>query len=202
MIPRHSPVIVLPFLAVWALFGLAFTPVIVAQAPTPTPPDPPRDTPLLPTLHPRPTNTPKAGGDDPTLPPGPRRTRTPTVTATLLATATLTNTATATLTPTPMLTYLDVLIYVDANQDGAFSPGEGAQGLWVVVRFDTFSLAALTQDGRAHYVLPATVPPGSDVQVQIPYLHKSESVRTARNVGESVAFELRLKAPHYPVLLP
>ncbi len=189
---------------------------LAQQDATPTAPPPPVEpTNTQPPSTPRPPTEPppRQPSRTPTWPPGGYATRTPTITltpvvtatATLSATATLTATETPTPTPTPVVTYLGVLIYMDINNDNVFNRGEGVENLWVVVTQGNGSgwdNGAMTQAGLAAYVLPESIAPNSTVLVQIPYLHISREVRAAKEIGGSVAVEIRLEAPRIPIVLP
>jgi hypothetical protein len=120
--------------------------------------------------------------------------------ATLTLTATITPTLTPSLTPTPLLN-LHVVVYLDTNHDGLFEFGEGVNDLLLIVNTGGWTVQDILQNGESWLALPGDLLPGSDVQVQIPYLHWSDVLR-APKPGEILDASLRLEPPQYPVSLP
>ena len=180
-------------------------------SPTPTPHFYPTPTPYTsPTLFPSPTPRPSP---TPYRPPGPR-TPTPRPSPTSLPTPTpiLTRTmeppvpgptgvATQTVT-TQTVTTLRVLIYVDVNGDRLMGEQEGADDVLVLAGTADghWQGQAYTNEGEASIPLPA-LPPGTEVQVRVPYLHRSGRLKVPRD-GGSIEAEIRLLLPKYPVYLP
>ena len=125
---------------------------------------------------------------------------TPTGTPTLTSTATMALTLTPRLTPTPFLN-LRIVVYLDINQDSLFEYGEGVQDLLLLIKAGHWTDQAILQDGELWLALPDGLPPGSEVQVQSPYLHWSEVLRAPRD-GEIAQAILQLELPRFPVSLP
>ena len=121
-------------------------------------------------------------------------------TLTPTATLTITPTHTPTLTPTPFLN-LHVEVYLDTNKDNLFEFGEGVDNLLLLVNAGRWAAQAILQDGEVWLALPSDLIPGSDVQVQAPYLHWSDVLR-APKPGEILEATLRLVLPQFPVSLP
>lgn len=119
---------------------------------------------------------------------------------TLTPTATMTPTLTPTFTPTPFLN-LRIMVYLDANQDKLFEFGEGVNNLLLLVSSGQWTVQATLQDGEMRLALPPDLTPGSDVQVQAPYLHWSDMLRAPKS-GEILEASLRLDLPQFPVSLP
>lgn len=201
------------------LTGLLALPVYInayqGASATPTAPPPPMATKTSPpptNTHlppPRPTNTATRY-----VPPGSRASKTPTVTLTpvytntqtstsaptLAATATLTPTLTLISSPTPFLN-LHILVYLDINQNKLFDTGEGVNDLLLFASSGSWSAKVILQSGQVRLALPPDLTPGSDVQIQAPYLHWSEILR-APKPGSILESSLRLDLPQYPVSLP
>ena len=192
-------------LSAWPLSTYAYQETVR----TPTAPPPPRATNTKTRLPPpRPTNTPTVPSNSgwktrtPTASPSPTLTTTPTFMETLTPTATftITPTHTPTLTPTPFLN-LHVEMYLDINKDNLFEFGEGVDNLLLLVNAGRWAAQAILQDGEVWLALPADLIPGSDVQVQAPYLHWSNVLRAPKE-GEILEATLRLVLPQFPVSLP
>lgn len=109
-------------------------------------------------------------------------------------------TLTATITPTPFLN-LHVVVYLDANRNKLFDRGEGVNDLLLLIDARSWSAPIILQNGEAWLALPSDLVPGSDVQVQSPYLHWSELLR-APKAGEILDASLRLELPRFPASLP
>jgi hypothetical protein len=110
----------------------------------------------------------------------------------------------ATATPTPTVTgtlTLRVLIYIDTNRDKMMGEGEGADDVLVIaVTADRrWSGRAFTRSGEATIPLPV-LPAGTEIQVQVPYLHRSGTFKVPREGG--ILAEIRLPQPELPVYLP
>jgi hypothetical protein len=135
-----------------------------------------------------------------TLAPVVTDTETSTVTPTITPTITLTPTLTPTFTPTPFLN-LHVVVYLDVNQDNLLEFGEGVDDLLLLINAEGFSTQVILHNGEAWLALPYDSSPGSDVQVQAPYLHWSDLL-SAPKPGEILEASLRLNVPQFPVFLP
>jgi hypothetical protein len=179
----------------------------MASAATPTSPPPPFEPSLTPTSRPpepTPTSRPGGGGGGDHATPtsysgggGVWATRTPTLTPTpSLDPAMLTGTPTP--TPAPNLR---VVVYVDTNNNHLREQGEGVEGLRIVAAAGTWTAEQWTHGGEAWFWLPADLEAGSEVQINTPYLHLSQVVRTPRE-NRLLQVDLRLDAPRYPIFLP
>ena len=135
-----------------------------------------------------------------TLAPVVTDTETSTVTPTITPTITLTPTLTPTFTPTPFLN-LHVVVYLDINQDNLFEFGEGVDDLLLLINAEKFSTQVILHNGETWLALPYDLSPGSEVQVQAPYLHWSEML-SAPKPREILETSLRLDVPQFPVSLP
>ncbi len=131
-----------------------------------------------------------------TLAPVITETQTPTVTATISSTITLTPTP----TPTPFLN-LRIVVYLDLNKDTIFEFGEGVNDLLVLITAGSWKEQIILRDGEAWLSLPSGLPPGSEMQVQSPYLHWSKILNAPKS-GEIVEANLKLELPQYPASLP
>ena len=184
-------------------------PVFVAQdhSSIPTAPPPPRATDTYTQLPPpRSTSIPtRPSGSSwksrtPTASSSPTLTDTPALMNTLTPTMTMTPTLTPSPTPTPLLN-LHVLAYLDINQNSLFEFGEGVDDLLLLVNAGSWTVQAILQNGETWLALPGNLLPGSNVQVQMPYLHWSDILR-APKPGEILEASLHLEPPRYPVSLP
>jgi hypothetical protein len=191
------------------LIGLLLWPLAISAyrgaRQIPTAPPPPKETNTkIPFPSPHTTHTPTvpshAGGVSKTA----TYTHTPvsdeTDTTSLTPTVTMTPTLTPTFTPTPFPN-LHVVVYLDANRDSLFEFGEGVDNLMLLVSSGQWTVQATLQDGEIRLALPPDLTPGSDVQVQAPYLHWSDVLRAPKS-GEILEVALRLDLPQFPVSLP
>ena len=111
-------------------------------------------------------------------------------------------------TPSPAVevtshsTMVIVRVYVDTNGDGLKSLGEGAEEILVIAVASHKGLKgeAFTFDGEA-VIGFQSLPDGTDVQVDIPYLHRSARYEI-RGQGSPVMADVRLAPAKYPAYLP
>jgi len=177
------------------------------STPTPYTPPTPRPSPLPPpSATPRPSPTPYRPPFPRTATPRPSPTPLPTPTPILTRTAMPANPGfTPQATPTQTVTttaYLRVLIYVDVNRDRLPGDEEGAEDVLVLATTADrrWQGQAYTTNGEALIPLPP-LSPGAEVQVRVPYLHRSGRFKVPRDRGDIEA-EIRLALPKYPVYLP
>jgi hypothetical protein len=186
------------------------------KPPTPKPYPTPRPPVVIPTstpkLYPTPTRkataTPLFSGKTPTPLPitPPVLPQTPTVTGTVV-TVTVRSPLGMTSTPTPthIITktrLIRVQVYIDENKNSQLDPGEGVDNLLAlafVEKGKKWQSSGSTEDGKVDISIPE-MKKGTEVEVKIPYLHRSGVFKFPKEGDIDV--EIRLVMPRYPVYLP
>lgn len=181
---------------------LLATPTQAPPFPTPRPSFPtPRPTPRpysspIPrdTLKPPPSRTPR-----PTSTRIPTRTPVPTRTSLPSGSATPSTSTTPGAVPGTAELRVEVLVFIDENNDKLASAGEGVSGLLAVVRVGKTSWTGYTNDGTATIRIPPQAP-GTEVRVDLPYLHRASSFTVSES--DEIPVEVVLLPPELPVFIP